>query len=317
MERTEQAVSALRVGTRGSALALTQSKQLVAELEAAGQEVDLVVIRTSGDRLATVPLSRIGGKGLFIKELEEALSDGSIDVAVHSLKDVPAEMPPGFALAAVSRRADERDVLVLREDLEPGVDGTLDGDGALQKLPAGARVGTGSLRRGAQIAARRPDLAIVGIRGNVDTRLEKLRRGDVEVVVLAAAGVARLGLPIRTRPLDSAGFLPSPGQGALAIEIRKGDETTQARVSVLDDPPTAEAWFAERAFLRTLEASCAAVRASGGVFLDGLVASLDGSRILRDSIEGDFSTVGRELGQRLLERGAREILDEVERQIGS
>ena len=315
-------MSPLRVGTRGSALALTQSKQLVAQLEAAGNEVELVVIRTSGDRLAQVPLARIGGKGLFIKELEESLVRKEIDLAVHSLKDVPAEIPSGFTLAAVSERADERDVLILREDADAGTRGTLDGDAALLELPEGARIGTGSLRRGSQISARRADLEIVGIRGNVDTRLGKLRRGEVDAIVLAAAGIARLGLAVRTRPLAASGFLPSPGQGALAIECRAGDAATASRISVLDHTDTARACFAERAFLQALGATCvvpvaahALVGPDGAVTLDGLVASIDGRTILREQIEGDPLVVGQELGHRLLDRGAREILDEIERQI--
>lgn len=313
--------SRLRIGTRGSALALAQSGQTAARLEAAGHPVEMVVVRTSGDRLADVSLAKMGGKGLFIKELEEALLRGDIDLAIHSMKDVPAELPDGFAMAAVTARADERDVLVLREDAEPGVTGMLDGDAALEGFAAGARIGTGSLRRRAQIAARRHDVESVAIRGNVDTRLEKLRRGDVDAIVLAAAGVGRLGLSIRTRPFDSTRFLPSPGQGALAIECREEDGATRERVSVLNDPTTAAACVAERGFLRRLEASCVVpvaalgVPAEGGIRLDGLVANLDGSRILRAQRVGAPEDVGSSLADDLLARGAREILDEVERQM--
>lgn len=314
----------LRVGTRGSPLALAQSGQTAARLEAAGHRVEMVVVKTSGDRLANVALAKIGGKGLFIKELEEALARGEIDLAIHSMKDVPAELPGGFCIAAVTTRADERDVLVLPEDVRTGASGEHDGDGALADLPAGARIGTGSLRRGAQIAARRPDVVLTPIRGNVDTRLEKLRRGEVDAVVLAAAGVARLGLEIATRPFDSGGFLPSPGQGALAIECRADDAETRQRVAVLDDARTRDACTAERGFLRELGASCvvpvaALARGLGGgrVRLEGLVASLDGSTILRERLDGDADDVGRALGGRLIERGARRVLAEVERQMAA
>ncbi len=314
--------SKLRIGTRGSPLAVAQSGQTAARLEAAGHCVEMIVIRTSGDRMADVSLAKVGGKGLFIKELEEALSRGEIDLAIHSMKDVPAELPPGFMLGAVTERADERDVLVLREDAMPGADGTLDGDAALLRVATGARIGTGSLRRRAQIAARRSDLATAAIRGNVDTRLEKLRRGEVDAVVLAAAGVARLGLAVRTRPLASTGFLPSPGQGALAIECRDDDATTRECVAVLNDVPTAAACTAERAFLRELGASCvvpvaALAVATGGneVRLDGLVASLDGQTILRAQRSGSPERVGVDLAQALIADGARDVLDEVERQM--
>lgn len=312
----------LRIGTRGSPLALAQSGQTAARLEAAGFEVEMVVVRTSGDRMKDVSLAKVGGKGLFIKELEESLARGEIDLAIHSMKDVPAELPPGFEIAAVTRRADERDVLVLPEDADAGVAEQADGDAALDALAPGARIGTGSLRRRSQIAARRSDLESVAIRGNVDTRLEKLRRGEVDAVVLAAAGVARLGLPIRTRPLSSAGFVPSPGQGALAIECRADDEATRARVAVLDDPAVGAACAAEREFLRRLGASCvvpvAALgrsRDDGLVELDGLVASLDGQTILRGRSTGRGAEAGAGLAAELIGQGARDVLAEVERQM--
>lgn len=312
----------LRIGTRGSALALAQSRQTAARLEESGQPVELVVVRTSGDKMADIPLAKIGGKGLFIKELEEALERREIDAAIHSMKDVPAELPPGFVIAAVAERADERDVLVFPEDLEPGGVRSFDGDESLGELAEGARIGTGSLRRRAQIAARRSDVETVAIRGNVDTRLEKLRRGDVDAVVLAAAGVSRLGLPIATRPLASNGFLPSPGQGALALECREGDRWTAARLAAIDHAPTARACAAERAFLRELEASCVVPVAAHGlaaggtrIRLDGLVASLDGRRILRAQGEGEAGQIGVDIARTLLGQGARELLDEVERQM--
>ncbi len=314
--------SVLRIGTRGSPLALAQSRQTAERLEAAGQAVELVVVRTSGDKLAEVPLAKIGGKGLFIKELEEALLRGEIDAAIHSMKDVPAELPPGFIIGAVAERADERDVLVLADDLEPAGSGVGDGDATLEQMGRGARIGTGSLRRRAQIAARRRDVETVAIRGNVDTRLEKLRRGDVDAVVLAAAGVGRLGLSIVTRPLATGRFLPSPGPGALAIECRADDPSTAARLAAIHHAPTARACAAERAFTRELQASCVVPVAAHGttlggdrIHLDGLVASLDGSRILRAQGEGEAEEVGVEIARRLIGQGARELLDEVERQM--
>jgi len=334
---TTKADGALRIGTRGSALALAQSGQTARRLEAAGVATELVVIRTSGDKLVDVSLAKVGGKGLFIKELEEALAAGAIDLAIHSLKDVPAELPAGFAMAAVTARADVRDVLVLpdaaraaaapaRAASADGVDG--DPLGALPALAAlshGARVGTGSLRRRAQLAALRPDLRVVPLRGNVDTRLRKLASGELDAIVLAAAGLERLGVAANALPLAADGFLPAPGQGALAIETRAGDARVASLVRVLHDPATSAACGAERAFLRELGASCqvpvaAFARVEGeALVLDGLVASLDGARVLRDRARGsidDAAAVGRRLADALAARGAREIVAEAEAQAG-
>lgn len=325
----------LRVGTRGSALALAQSGQTVALLARAGVPAELVVIKTSGDRLADVSLAKVGGKGLFIKELEEALAAREIDLAIHSMKDVPAELPPGFVLAAVTARADVRDVIVQRladvgaehSAVAAAVEGPLGLLPVLAAMRAGARIGTGSLRRRAQIAALRPDLVVVPMRGNVDTRLRKLESGEVEAIVLAAAGLARLGVAPHARALAAEAFLPAPGQGALAIETRADDERVRALVAVLDDPPTAAACAAERAFLRELGASCqvpvaAFARAGddGRLVLDGLVASLDGARVVRDADSGDperAALLGRELAGRLVSRGAREILRAAEEAAGA
>lgn len=325
----------LRVGTRGSKLALAQSGQTVALLGKAGVPAELVVIKTSGDKLADVSLAKVGGKGLFIKELEEALAAGEIDLAIHSMKDVPAELPPGFTLAAVTSRADVRDVIVRRaeEASRAAAPAGSRADGALARLPVlaalppGARVGTGSLRRRAQIAALRPDLTVVPMRGNVDTRLGKLEAREVEAIVLAAAGLVRLGVAPQAEPLEADAFLPAPGQGALAIEARAGDERVAGLVAVLDDPPTAAACAAERAFLRELGASCqvpvaafARVAADGRLAIDGLVASLDGACVLRDSGAGDArdaARVGRELAERLIAVGARELLDAAEHDAGA
>ncbi len=308
----------LRIGTRGSRLALTQSGQLVERLRAAGIAAELVVIQTSGDRLLDTPLARIGGKGLFIKELEEALTDGAIDCAIHSLKDVPAQLPPGFALAAVSAREDPCDVLVPATRLAvPGVDGLE----LLAALPPGCRIGTGSLRRRAQILARRPDLTIIGLRGNVDTRLKRAEEGVVDVVVLAAAGLRRLGLEVDARPLSVDVIVPSSGQGALAIEIRADRPDLFERLKTLQDPETAALCSAERAFCRALGASCVApvaafatTTASGQFRLTGLVAGIDGYPLLREFIEGalvDAERLGEALARRLLERGAGDVLASV------
>jgi hydroxymethylbilane synthase len=307
----------LRVGTRGSALALAQSKQAVALLEAAGTEVELIVIRTSGDKMKDVPLAKVGGKGLFIKELEEALQSGSIDFAIHSMKDVPAQLPEGFSLGAISTRADERDVLVralAHRGLPPGLDG----------MPVGARIGTGSLRRRSQLLSLRPDLEIVPIRGNVDTRIGKAESGELDAVVLAAAGIARLGLDVPVDPLPADIFLPSAGQGFLAIEIRTGDTKTERRLEPLHDPLAAQAATAERAFVGALDASCTAPVAAwcrerdGVLVFDGLVASLDGQELLRSSLRGEAAEaaeLGRRAAGELQARGAARILADVERQM--
>lgn len=328
----------LRVGTRGSALALAQSGQTVARLEAAGVPAELVVIKTSGDRLANVSLAKVGGKGLFIKELEEALAANEIDLAIHSMKDVPAELPPGFALVAVTTRADVRDVLVRRSsDVAASGDVGASDDGgersalsrlpALAALPRGARVGTGSLRRRAQIAALRDDLDVRQMRGNVDTRLRKLEEGEYDAIVLAAAGLARLGITPNAAPLAADAFLPAPGQGALAIEARADDTVVRELLRVLDDAASRAACAAERAFLRELGASCqvpvaahACLTTDGVLHLDGLVASLDGRQVLRDAASGDpqhAAELGRALADRLTARGAHDILRAAEEQAGA
>lgn len=308
----------LRLGTRGSALALAQSGAIARRVEATGVPVESVVIRTSGDKLVDVSLAKVGGKGLFLKEIEEALAAGEVDFAVHSMKDVPADLPPGFAIAAVPVREDVRDVIVAR--------GTLRGD-PLDSLPRGARVGTGSLRRRALLRSLRPDLEVVAMRGNVDTRLRKLRDGDFDAIVLASAGLRRLSLDVGAMPLDPERFLPAPGQGALALEVRAGDERTATLLAPLHDPAALGACEAERAFLRELGASCqvpvaahARVAPDGGLRLDGLVASLDGRAVLRDAVDagpGGAREAGARLARALLDRGARAILEEAEREVGS
>ncbi|HYJ79380.1 MAG TPA: hydroxymethylbilane synthase, partial [Longimicrobiaceae bacterium] len=273
------------------------------------------VVRTTGDRILDVPLAKIGDKGLFTREMDEALLAGRADLAVHSLKDVPTRIPEGLEIAAISRREDPRDVLIL----PPGR------AGALRSLPAGARVGTGSLRRGALLRALRPDLEAVDLRGNLNTRLAKLDRGDYDAIVLAAAGVLRLGWADRIAEyLDPDEWLPAVGQGALAVVARSGDEPIGRLLAGFHDPETAACTAAERAFLAALEGGCqvpiGALARFGahGLVLDGLVAAVDGGTVLRaaEAIPGGVGEIsrdsavelGRRLAARLLELGAGEVL---------
>jgi hydroxymethylbilane synthase len=298
----------VRIGTRGSPLALRQAEVVAAGLRRArpGLDVDLVPIRTSGDRLATAHLADVGGKGLFVQEIDDALREGRVDLAVHSLKDLPAERPKGIVLAAFPRRQDPRDVLI-------GSTTT-----SLQALPPGARVGTSSLRRSVQLLARRPDVVAAPIRGNVDTRIRKLRQGEYDAVILAAAGLARLGLLDATvTPLDAGEMLPAAGQGILGVEAREDDGKVLALASVLTDDETRTAALAERAFLEAIGGTCTtpvaayARRISAGLALDVFVATPDGSRTLRDGEVGDHGepeSLGRRLAARLLAAGAADII---------
>jgi hydroxymethylbilane synthase len=265
----------------------------------------LEVMRTTGDAW-TGSLASVGGKGLFVKELEEALLDHRIDLAVHSLKDMPAELPPGLALVATPVREDARDVLVSRAGA------------ALAALGAGTSVGTSSLRRRAQLLAVRPDLTVVALRGNVDSRLAKLARGEVDAVMLAAAGLRRLGLtPPGACVLPADEFLPAIGQGALALEARADDTGVRAIVAVLDDPDTSTCVAAERAFLAAVGGDCHTPLAAhtglvaGRLTLRALVADIDGTTILReqgDAASGDAASLGRDVATRLLARGAGAII---------
>ncbi len=296
---------ALRLGTRGSALALRQSSMIAAELERRGTPVELVTIRTSGD-VATGSLAALGGKGLFVKEIEEALLRRRIDLAVHSLKDVPAALPSGLVLAATPPRADARDVLIATAGV------------GLERLPAGSRVGTSSLRRRAQLAALRPDLGVVDMRGNVDTRLRKLASGEVDAILLAAAGLARLGLaPAGLVALAPRRFVPAIGQGILALEVRADDPAVHAIVAALDDPVTHAAAAAERAFLAAIGGDCHTPLAAHAVVsgdrlsMQAIVAAVDGREILGDAFEGPVEAaaeVGARLAAALLTRGAAELI---------
>jgi hydroxymethylbilane synthase len=296
----------LRIGTRGSPLARWQAEHVAERLRTAhpGLAVELRVVKTTGDKVLDVPLAKIGGKGLFIKEIEEALAAGELDAAVHSMKDVPASLPPGFALAAVLERADPRDALV-------GL--------PLAALRAGVRVGTGSLRRAAQLLARVPGLAVEPLRGNVDTRLRKLDEGHYEAIVLAVAGLTRLGHAARvTEALDPDVMVPGVAQGAIGIEVRAGDEVVRALCAPLHHAETARAVGAERALSRALGGSCevpvagyARREADGALVLDALVATPDGRELLRERRRGapsDPEALGRAAAEALLARGADRIM---------
>jgi hydroxymethylbilane synthase len=298
--------ASLRIGTRGSALALAQANWVRTQLQGrdGALQVELVVIKTSGDRFVDQPLTRLGGKGLFVKEIEDALLAGQIDCAVHSMKDLPAALAAGLVIAAVPPRADPRDVLIA-----PG--GT-----ALDALPRGARVGTTSLRRTALLLHLRPDLDVRPLRGNIDTRLRRLDAGELDAIVLAAAGLQRLGLDRDgIQYCDPRHFVPAIGQGALAVESR--DDATRARLMVLDDAPTRVAVTAERAFMVRVGGSChtpLAAHARLGddrLDMDALIASPDGARVLRASQGGDLTeaaALGARLADALLAQGGRGIL---------
>jgi hydroxymethylbilane synthase len=274
-----------------------------------GVEVELMPISTRGDRILDRPLAEIGGKGLFVKEIEEALLSGEIDIAVHSMKDMPAELPEGLGLGVFPERESALDVIV-------SVYG-----GGLDALPPAARVGTGSLRRSAQLRSLRPDLEVLPIRGNVDTRLRKLDEGSFDAVILAEAGLRRLGLESRVSGvLSPSEILPAVGQGALGLEMRVNDSRTHEALAFLHDETTMVAVRAERAFLKELNGGCQvpigglAVVDGAKVSFTGMVAELDGSRVIRRASEGprgEAASVGTSVARSLLEAGAREILEQV------
>ncbi len=304
----------LRLGTRGSLLATTQSSWVADRIQrATGRPVELVHIRTVGDADQERPLSEIGGQGLFTRELDRALLDGSIDLAVHSLKDLPTAFAGGLALAAVPEREDPRDVLIGPEGRPT----------TLGSLATGARLGTSSLRRTALARAFRPDLEIAPIRGNLDTRIDHVDAGRYDAILLAAAGVRRLGWGRRvSEALESGAWLPAPGQGALAVVVREGEvDTHRAWIRELDHAPTRSAVTAERAVLHALEAGCQlpvgalGLAASGGLRLRALVASPDGQRLVRAEATGrtgDPEELGHRVAEILRDRGATGILADLE-----
>ncbi len=301
----------LRIGTRGSKLALVQSEWVKREVQARHPDVrvELVRIKTKGDKILDAPLSKVGGKGLFVKEIEEALLRKDVDLAVHSMKDVPAELEQGLQLSVYPKREDPRDAFVSRRFR------------SVKELPQGASVGTSSLRRSAQLLHLRPDLQIAPLRGNVDTRLKKLDSGDLLGIVLAAAGLNRLGLSERiTALLPPDSVLPAIGQGVLGLEVREDDQPTKDLVSFLNDPETELAARVERAFLKELEGGCQVPVAGYArverdrILMDGLVAELDGSVILRQQRSGareNPEELGVALARQLKAAGADRILEKI------
>jgi hydroxymethylbilane synthase len=298
----------IKIGTRASKLALRQTawvRERIAERHP-GLCIEVVRIRTTGDKITGVPLAQVGGKGLFVKEIEEALLSGEIDLAVHSMKDVPTELPSGLHLGAITEREDPRDVMVSR-----------DGQG-LRELPLEARIGTSSLRRGAQLLGANPQWEIVPLRGNLDTRIRKLKTEGLDAVILAAAGVRRMGLEDRvTEYLPFDVMLPAVGQGALGIECRQ-EGAINALIAFLSHPESTMAVQGERAFLRRLGGGCQVPIAAHGeihegkLLLRGMVACLDGSRFFRAEAQGnDPEVVGEQLAEDLLAQGAEEVLQEI------
>jgi len=300
-----------KIGTRGSKLALAQSEWIKEKIEGRHTDVrvELVMIKTTGDKILDSPLSKIGGKGLFVKEIEEALLNKHIHMAVHSMKDVPAELPDELMLCAFPEREDPRDAFISLKDK------------SIENLPQGSTVGTSSLRRSAQLLHMRSDLDIIALRGNVDTRLRKLESRDVRAIILAAAGLKRLGLADRiTSIIPSEQVLPAIGQGALGLEVRRDDHETISLLDFLNHEPTEITVCAERAFLKKLEGGCQvpiaafAVLNANIVHLRGMVAELDGSRIIRDEISGNThqaEEIGINLAKRLLDAGAGDILSSI------
>jgi hydroxymethylbilane synthase len=305
----------IRIGTRGSALARWQAEHVATKLRELGQDVAIETLVTTGDRMQQAPFLQVGAKGMFTKEIEEALAEGRIDLAVHSLKDLPTELPEQFAIAAIPQRADARDAFVSVRHSE------------FSALPHGALVGTGSMRRQAQLRALRPDLRVCELRGNVDTRLRKLQADQYDAIVLAAAGLERLQLTqwVRER-FSTRQMCPAAGQGALAIECRACDGVTQAIVATLDHAPTRFAVTVERAALAGLEGGCQlpvgvhCETADGSWKVTAMVASPDGSQILWEEMQlngaeksdAQARDAGAKMSDRLLQRGAAEILISIE-----
>ena len=296
----------IRLGTRASALARWQADWVAARLEALGRTVELVPITTTGDREQRGPIGSLGSQGVFTKEIQRALLENRIDLAVHSLKDLPTEPIPGLSLAAVPERESVHDALICREQ-------TL-----LADLPGGVRIGSGSMRRRTQILHHRPDLKLVDIRGNVDTRLAKLDGGQYDAIILAEAGLKRLGLASRiTERIDSAIMLPAVGQGALGLETRTDDDTTRAALAPLDHPETHTAVLAERAMLATLHGGCLAPIAAWAYFegdclvLTGRVLSVDGvkrTEATETASNRECVALGQQVAQRLLAQGAADLI---------
>ena len=304
------------IGSRRSNLAMTQTREMIDRLNELNlpYEFDIKEIVTKGDQILDRTLSKVGGKGLFVKEIEEAMYNGEIDMAVHSMKDVPSVIAEGLMMGAVPKRIDPRDAFVSNN-----------GD-KLMELPEGAIVGTSSLRRGAQVLAKRPDIEIKWIRGNIDTRLRKCREEDYDAIILAAAGLERVGWSeeIVTEFLDHDLCLPAVGQGALGIECREEDEDLQQLLARIHDPETARTVTAERAFLHTIEGGCEVPIAGHGVLhednqvtLTALVSTPDGKRVFKETLTGDDPhAIGVEAAERMLKEGAKKVLDDVKNDLG-
>ncbi|HMK66857.1 MAG TPA: hydroxymethylbilane synthase [Thermodesulfobacteriota bacterium] len=301
----------IKIGTRGSPLALRQANWVKETLMARNPHfaIELVIIKTTGDKILDSPLSAIGGKGLFVKEIEEALLDKRIDLAVHSMKDMPGDLPDGLMIGAVPLREDPRDVFISRGGL------------TLPEVPRGGKIGTSSLRRKAQLLFQRPDLEIIPLRGNLDTRIRKIETENLAGIILAAAGIHRLGLEDRiSHYLDIQVSLPAVGQGALALEIREEDTRLKKLLEPINHPPTFLNTQAERAFLNRLQGGCQVPIAGHAyirdeqIILEGLIAALDGQRLLKNKIQGpltDPANLGISLAEKLLSAGGKEILDQV------
>jgi hydroxymethylbilane synthase len=299
----------LIIGTRGSKLALWQANWVKSSLEVQHPflSIELEIIKTTGDKILDVPLAKVGGKGLFVKEIEEALINGRIDLAVHSMKDMPGDIPKGLCIGAIPQREIPQDVLISRNKKH------------LSDLGHGARIGTSSLRRKSQLLHARPDLVVLPLRGNLDTRLKKLETENLDAIVLAAAGVKRLGLENRiTEYLDENIMLPAVGQGALCIEIRQHDHEVEAVVKTLEHHQTRTIIMGERAFLNRLEGGCQVPIAASGkieknIFtICGLVATIDGRTLIKETLSGPQDSpeiIGVELAERLVSMGADKIME--------
>lgn len=301
----------MKIGTRGSALALTQARGIAERLKNQwpALTVDIVVIKTKGDIMQDVPLAAIGGKGLFVKEIEDALLRGEIDIAVHSMKDVPAEIPDGLEITIVSEREDPRDVLVSKKGAK------------IEDMSAGARIGTGSLRRGFQLRHLFPHMEIVPLRGNLDTRIRKIQSENLDGIIVAAAGMRRMGWTDRiTQYIPVEIMLPSVGQGVLGIEMRNDDTNTRNAASFINHPQTWREVTAERAFLKKLGGGCQlpvaayAVKKEHTLTITGLLGSLDGKMLIKDEVRGhskNANALGVMLAERLLAKGGQAILEEL------
>ena len=298
----------IRIGTRGSQLALWQANWVKSELEDLYPDlhIELEVIKTSGDKILDVPLAKVGGKGLFVKEIEQALMDGQIDIAVHSMKDMPGDLPESLCIGVIPEREVPYDILISQ------------GDKPIKNLPTGARVGTSSLRRASQLLYMRPDIEIFPLRGNLDTRIKKLTSENLDAIILAGAGVKRLNLEhVISEYIDPEIILPAVGQGALCIEVRKADPPVHELIAPLDHAETNRIVKSERAFLKRLEGGCQVPMAAFGridadtLTLAGMVAETDGSIMHHQTISGPVAqaeTIGHDLAGRLIDMGAEQII---------